>query len=143
MCKCYFCGTDRVYVSKVKIIGKDGDSEEGSCIVGAYVTKKISDEKSSKLVIFSNETFASTSQLIIGYQAISAAYMYNNLDVVLNSASHLIEREDTITIRKTSDVQRYTVTDQEDVIIKTIIFSVPVIIIILGIGVMIYRRRKA
>ena len=28
MCKCYFCGTDRVYVSKVKIIGKDGDKKK-------------------------------------------------------------------------------------------------------------------
>jgi len=120
----------------------DKDFEEGSCIVGAKVTKKISEEKSSQLIIYSDETFASTAQLIVGPQLIYAVYMYNNEDVVLNSVSHLIEREDTIVIRKTDEVQNYSVTDQEDAIIKTIIFVVPVIIIIIGIGVWVYRRRK-
>lgn len=118
------------------------DSEEGSSIVGAYVNKKISDEKTSQLIIFSDETFASTSQLIIGFQSIYAVKLYNNEDVVLNSVSHLTEREDTITIRKTDETETYTVTDQEDVIIKTIIFVVPVLIIIIGISVWIFRRRK-
>lgn len=118
------------------------DSEESSSIVGAYVNKKISDEKTSQLIIFSDETFASTSQLIIGFQSIYAVKLYNNEDVVLNSVSHLTEREDTITIRKTDETETYTVTDQEDVIIKTIIFVVPVLIIIIGISVWIFRRRK-
>jgi len=133
----------RTNLAEASTTRTNGDSEEGACIVGAHVTKQISDEKSSQLIIFSDETFASTAQLIIGYQSISAAYMYNNLDVVLNSASHLIEREDTIIIRKTNEVQNYTVTDQEDVIIKTIIFTVPVLVIVIGICVWIYRRRKS
>lgn len=120
----------------------DKDSEEGSSIVGAYITKKISDEKTSQLIIFSDETFASTSQLIIGFQSIYAVNLYNNEDVVLNSVSHLTERDDTITIRKASETENYTVTDQEDVIIKTIIFVAPVIIIVIGISVWIFRRRK-
>lgn len=118
------------------------DSAEGSSIVGAYATKKLSDDKTSQLIIYSDETFASTSQLIIGNQPVYAVYLYNNEDVVLNSVAHLTEREDTITIRKTSETENYTVTEQENVIIKTIIFVVPVIIIIIGIGVWIYRRRK-
>lgn len=134
-----FVRTDLSKTSKSRV---DGDSEAGSCIVGAHVNKKISDDKSSQLIIYSDETFASTSQLILGYQPIYAVYMYNNEDIVLNSVSHLTEREDTITIRKTSEVERYNVTDQQDVIIKTIIFVVPVLIIVVGIGVWIYRRRK-
>lgn len=118
------------------------DSEEGSSIVGAYATKKISDEKTAQLIIYSDETFASTAQMLIGYQSIYAVKLYNNEDVVLNSISHLTEREDTITIRKTSESDNYTVTEQEDVIIKTIIFVVPVLIIVIGIGVWVYRRRK-
>lgn len=120
------------------------DSEEGSSIVGAHVTKKISDEKTSQLIIYSDETFASTSQLYIGQRATYAVYLYNNEDVVLNSVSHLTEREDTITIRKTDESENYedAVTEKEDVVIKTIIFTVPVIIIVIGIGVWIYRRRK-
>ena len=121
----------------------DKDSEEGSYIIGAHVTKEISDDKSSQLIIYSDETFASTSQLVIGFQYINAVNLYNNKDVVLNSVSHLTERDDTITIRKTDETETYTVTDQEDVIIKTIIFVVPVLVIVVGITVWIYRRRKA
>ena len=38
-------------------------------------TCKVAGEKSSQLIIYSDETFASTSQLVLGYQAIIAVYM--------------------------------------------------------------------
>lgn len=120
----------------------DKDSEEGSSIVASHVTKALSDDKTSQLIIYADETFSSTSQLIIGYQYVNAVYLYNNEDIVLNSASYLTERDDTIIIRKTDETEYYTVTDQEDVVIKTIIFTVPVVVIIIGIGVWIFRRRK-
>ena len=44
------------------------DSEEGSAIVGAYVNKKISDDKNSQLIIYSNELFASNVQVLISSQ---------------------------------------------------------------------------
>ena len=119
------------------------DSEEGSAIVGAYVNKKISDDKNSQLIIYSNELFASNVQVLISSQYYTyAVELYNNEDVILNSISHLTEREDTIVIRKTNESETYSVTDQEDVIIKTIIFVVPMLIIFTGIVVWIYRRRK-
>lgn len=118
------------------------DSEEGSNIVAAHVTKTISEDKSSQLIIYADETFASTSQIILGYQSLYTVYLYNNEDIVLNSVSHLTERTDTITIRKTDEVETYAVTDQEDAIIKTIIFAAPILIIMIGIAVWIYRRRK-
>ena len=120
----------------------ENDSEEGSNIIGACANKEISDEKISKLIIYSDETFASTSQIAIGLQVINIVDLYNNEDVVLNSISYLTEREDTIRIRKTDETETYAVTDQEDVIIKTIIFSVPVLIVGAGIVVWILRRRK-
>ena len=119
------------------------DGEEGAAIVGAYVNKKISDDKNSQLIIYSNELFASNVQVLISSQYYSyAVELYNNEDVILNSISHLTEREDTIVIRKTNESETYSVTDQEDVIIKTIIFVVPMLIIFTGIVVWIYRRRK-
>jgi len=132
----------RTNLAEASTTRTNGDSEEGACIVGAHVTKQISDEKSSELIIFSDETFASTAQLIIGYQSINAVNLYNNKDVVLNAISYLTERRDTITIRKTDETEYYTVTDQEDVIIKTIIFTVPVLIIGIGIVVWAVRRRS-
>lgn len=119
------------------------DSEEGSAIVGAYVNKKISDDKNSQLIIYSNELFASNVQVLISSQYYTyAVELYNNEDVILNSISHLTEREDTIVIRKTNESETYSVTDQEDVVIKTIIFVVPIMMIFTGIVVWIFRRRK-
>ena len=121
----------------------EGDSEEGEAIVGAYVTKKIADDKNSQLIIYSNELFASDVQIPISAQNYTyAVELYNNEDVILNSVSHLTEREDTISIRKTNESEKYSVTDQEDVIIKTIIFTTPIIIMLIGIVVWIFRRRK-
>lgn len=122
----------------------DEDKDEGSAIIGAYAEKKISDDKTSKLIIYSNELFASDITVSINTQYYTyASELYNNKDVVLNSLSHLTERDDTIVIRKTNEAEKYTVSDQEDVIIKTIIFVVPLIIIFIGIVVWIFRRRKA
>ena len=122
----------------------DEDTDEGSAIIGAYAKKEISDDKTSQLIIYSNELFVSDVQVSIGAQYYTyASELYNNMDVVLNSISYLAERDDTIVIRKTNESETYTVSDQEDVIIKTIIFTVPFIIIFIGIVVWIYRRRKA
>ena len=118
------------------------DGPESAMIVAAHVNKSISEDKISQLIIYSDETFASTGQIVIGFQYVYAAKLYNNEDIVLNSVSSLTEREDTITIRKTSETEYYTVTDQEDVVIKTIIFVVPVLIMGLGIAVWIFRRKK-
>ena len=121
----------------------DGDSEEGSSIIGAYVTKTISDDKKSQLIIYSNEMFATNLTLQVSSQYYTyASELYNNKDVILNSISHLTEREDTIVIRKTNETENYTVSDQEDVIIKTIIFVIPILTIFIGIVVWIMRRRK-
>ena len=119
------------------------DSEEGSCILGALVNKEISEEKSSKLIIYSNEIFASTIVIPVNTQHQEYAVdLAQNKDVVLNSVSYLTEREDSITIRKSSETKKYTVTDEQDVIIKTIIFVIPGLILLIGISVWIYRRRR-
>ena len=116
------------------------DSAEGSNIVGALASKEIAEDKKSELIMFSDETFVTPTELPnIGF----IGKLYSNEDVVLNSISYLTQREDTITIRNDYETETFTVTDREDVIIQTIIFTVPIIIIIIGIGVWIYRKRKA
>lgn len=119
------------------------DGEEGSSVVGALVTKKISDDVESKLIIYSNEMFATNMKVQVSNQYYMYALdLYNNEDVILNSISYLTERNNTITIRKTGEEETYTVTDQEDIIIKAIIFTIPAIIIIIGIVIWQVRRRK-
>ena len=94
------------------------------------------------MIIYSNEIFATNLTLQISAYYTYASELYNNKDVILNSISHLTEREDTIVIRKTNESETYSVTDQEDVVIKTIIFVVPIMMIFTGIVVWIFRRRK-
>lgn len=118
------------------------DSEYGESILGVLATKKIDDNTSSKIVVYSNELFATKMPIqIMGY-TYEIVDLYNNKDIVLNSVAYLNEREDIITIRKNYDSVSYTVTEIQHNVIMAIIFIIPVIVIIIGIVVWMVRRRK-
>lgn len=122
------------------------DEKVEAYVVGALAVKDLgSDEeniKESKLVIYANSLFATDYPITIQNQGASAIYFYNNQDLVLNSISYLTERTETITIRKTISTIPYTPTELEDLIVRTIIFIVPLIIIALGITIWINRKRR-
>ena len=123
--------------------------EAGTFVVGAEMTKTIqaadeeagTEEIASKLVIYGENYFASDYQLSQNsqYAAIQLAY---NKDLVLNSIAYLTDREEDITARKDTGTVTYTATEQQDTIIRIIIFTVPALIIIAGIIVWQVRRRK-
>lgn len=118
------------------------DGEPESCTIAAIATKTIEEGKTSKLIIYANELFAMDMQVQINGYTMSTVNLYNNRDLILNSVAYLNEREDTMTIRKNYDAVKYTVTEQQNIIIMAIIFILPVIIIIAGIVVWQIRRRK-
>lgn len=119
------------------------DGEEGVFTVGARLIKTISEDVKSELIVFSSEVAASNMQIPIGNQYyMYAVDLHNNRDIILNSISYLTERKDTITIRKTDEAENYTVTEQQDTIIKIVIFTLPVIIIIIGIVIWVIRKRR-
>lgn len=121
------------------------DEEVKSYLVGALATKMIQKEgnnEESNLIIYSNGLFATDQPITIKNQSASAIYFYNNQDLVLNSISYLTERNETITIRKTYSMVTYTPTETEDLVVKVIIFGVPLSIIILGIVIWIIRKQK-
>jgi len=121
---------------------KTSSEEYASYVLGAEVVKKISEEKTSKLVIFSNGIFASDSTMPIQNQYVYAISLFNNKDLVLNSVAYLTDREDTIRIRKDTGYVTYTATQAQDNIVKIIIFVFPILIIIIGIVIWQIRRRK-
>lgn len=123
-------------------MNKTDKDEQGSFIVGAEFEKKIDDEKSAKLIAYSSNLFASDARITSGNQAINIIYVYNNKDLALNSVAYLSNRSDSIRIRKDTGTITYTATEQQNKIVKAIIFAVPVIIIIIGIIVWQIRRRK-
>lgn len=127
----------------ISTTSKVSGDEEGKAVVGALLTKKIDDDKTSKLIVYSNNVFITNMQVAINSQYYIYAYeFYNNQDLALNSISYLTGRDDTILIRKNTDVTTYTVTEQQQIIILTIIFAVPVLIVIAGIIIWQVRRRR-
>lgn len=119
---------------------EDGNQE--TITIAAIATKKIEEGKTSKLIIYGNELFAMDMQVQINGYTMSTVNLYNNKDLILNSIAYLNEREDTITIRKDYQTVNYTVTEQQNTIIMTVIFTLPILIIIAGIIVWQVRRRK-
>ena len=115
----------------------ENDGAEKSYTLGVLATKKIDDNKTSKLIMYSDEAFP---QIQLGNYLITAS---NNKDIVANSISYLNERTDTITIRKNYDDVTYTtVTQKQHNIIIAIIFLTPLAIIIVGIVIWQVRKRR-
>ena len=125
------------------------NEEKGTFVVGTELEKTIKDGNeetgeqalTSKLIIYGENYFISDYQLSQNsqYGAIQLAY---NKDLTLNSIAYLVDREEDITTRKTTGTVTYTATEEQDTIIKAIIFTVPTLIIIIGIVVWQVRRRK-
>lgn len=135
-----FLRTDLTSSSESKI-SSDEDAKEVT--LAAMATKKIDDEKTSKLIVFANTAFATNAQIPMGTYYRYAIEFCNNEDVLLNAVSYLTEREDNITIRKTTEtVTTYDVTENQLRVVLGIIIGIPIFIIILGIVIWQIRRRK-
>lgn len=127
----------------IESTAKQKEDEEGAATVGALLTKKIDENTTSKLIIYSNNMFITNVPIQQNAQSYRYALdFYNNEDLALNSISYLTGREDTIRIRKETDVTAYTATAQQQNIILVIIFTIPVLIVIAGIIVWQVRRRR-
>ncbi len=127
---------------------QDGESK-GNFLVGAQFDKTISKENDetntkevkSRLIIYGENYFVSDYQLTQSTQTPMIAYRQNK-DLVLNSIAYLSDREEDITVRKSTGAVTYTATEQENRIILAIITAVPLLIIVAGIIVWANRRRK-
>ena len=126
------------------------NEEKGQLLLGAELEKTISEgneetgegAKTSKLIIYGENFFVSDYQLSQNSQYPIIQLAYNNKDLALNSIAKLSDREEDITARKSTGTVTYTATEQQDIIVKVIIFAVPIAIIIAGIIVWQVRRRK-
>lgn len=123
--------------------------EQTSFLVGAQFNKIISEENEetgedrveSRLIIYGENYFVSDYQLTQTTSTPMVAYRQNK-DLVLNSIAYLSDREEDITVRKSTGSITYTATEQENRIILAIITFVPLFIIVIGIIVWMNRKRK-
>ena len=125
------------------------DEKEQSYVLGAMMEKVITEkneetgekEKKSKLIIYGDNFFISDVPLSQESRAPMVVERQNK-DIALNSIAYLVDRPEDIVARKSTGTVKFEATKKEDIIIKTIIFSVPAIIIVAGLIVWIVRKRK-
>lgn len=121
---------------------KISSDEQGTFTLAAKLTKQINENTEAVMYVIADNLFATDYPITTGSNQTPAVYFYNNKDLVLNIIAELTNREDTITIRKDTGTISYTATEQQDKIIKIIIFAIPAIIVVIGIIVWQIRRRK-
>ncbi len=130
---------------------KTDSDEAGEFVIGAEFVKTLqkpeekdmenSEELKSTLVLY-GENFFVSDYTISETNQIPCVTLYGNKDIAINSMEYLMDREEDIVARKSTGTVTYTATEQQDKIIRIIIFSVPIVIIIAGIIVWQVRRRK-
>ena len=104
---------------------------------------KIDMADEAKLVAFANATYITSYTVQLGNSYGTPITLRNNKDIILNTVSYLTNREDAIRIRKdTGNVVFATLTEQQDIIVKIIIFTIPAAIILAGIIITIVRKNK-
>ena len=124
--------------------------EIGPFVVGAELEKTITEANeeteesalTSTLIIYGENYFISDYRLRQDDQYPAIQISTYNKDLVLNSLAYLSDREEDITARKSTGTVTYTATEQQDTIVRVIIFAVPVVIILIGLIVWQKRRRK-
>ena len=124
--------------------------ETGSFVVGAELEKTITEANeetgtsavTSTLIIFGENYFISDYPFTQESQYSAIQVSSYNKDLVLNSLAYLSDREEDITARKSTGTVTYTATEQQDTIVRIIIFAVPSVIILVGLIVWQKRRRK-
>ncbi len=130
--------TDLENSSETKI----SSDEEGQFIIAAKFSKAVEEDKEAVLYMIADNLFATDYAVTAGNSQTYAIYFYNNKDYILNTIADLTQREDTISIRKDVGTVTYTATEQEDTIIRIIIFALPAVIILVGIIVWQVRRHR-
>ena len=144
---------------KQRSLEKQEGEQSGEFVVGALFEKTVKDaekikneetgeeeEKTpavkSKLIIYGENLFVSSNSLSLDDEQTPFIMIYKNKDLALSSVAYLAEREQNITVKKATNDVKYTATQKEDAMIKTIIFTVPIVIFGFGIVVWQVRRRQ-
>lgn len=125
------------------VYGKSDKENAEETLLGCLMEKSVQEGKAtSKLIVIANNLFAQDQAIPTGNYERAAIGFYDNMDFVLDCASYLSDVKDNMIIRKDIKLIPYSPTGTQDMIIKIVIFAIPVLIIISGIVVWTLRRRK-
>ena len=118
--------------------------EKSMYTIGAEFTRNIKtegDSKESKLILYANTTFFTDTFQDANIQ-IQTMRNPGNINLVLNTFAELGEEENLITVRKAANVTEFKNTESEARVVKLIIFGIPVLLIVIGIMIWNYRKKK-
>lgn len=124
------------------------NAEQGENVISAVATKTVKEAEGeneavkSKLLVIANTVFASDYTVDGVSTTYPISYIGNNKDFMLNSISDLTKKEDKIKIRKDMSTSTYAPSQQQNIIVLSIVYAVPVLIILIGIFIGMYRKRK-
>lgn len=131
-------------------------AQTGHFTVSALVTKTISEGSTeettseevteetpkveSKLIITANGMFLSDE----ARQELNSplSYLKGNRDFAMNAISNLVDENDILTIRKDMAGATYMATENQNRVVLVIIFIIPIVIIITGIVIWHYRKKR-
>ncbi len=108
----------------------------------AASSEEVANSITSNLVISASGSFISDYTVSALDQNYPLSYLGSNKDFVINAMAKLGEKENTLTIRKDMANSTYTPTDMQNKIVLSIIFIVPVVIVLVGIVIARFRRKR-
>lgn len=124
-------------------------SELGKFDIAAAITKNVTvnengedKEKASNLIISAAGNFATDIKIPAISQGYPLSYLGSNKDFAINALSYLGKKENNLTIRKDMSSSTYLPTVQENLVVLAIIIFVPVFIIITGIVIWHFRKKR-
>lgn len=125
-------------------------AENGKADIASLMTKTItktneegvSEDVEAKLIISASGSFASDYVVPEITSNSPISYVGSNKDFIINSLSYLGEKENILSIRKDMANSTYLPTDNQNAIVMTIITTVPIIIILIGITITAYRKKR-
>ena len=117
-------------------------SSEVASLVTKKVTQEDGTEDESKLVIVASGSFMADFVVSEINQTYPLSFIGSNMDFVMNSMAYLGGKEDILTIRKEYNTSTYTPTNTQHLIVLAIIVLVPILIMLVGILISAWRKRR-
>lgn len=123
------------------------NAETGVVEIASILTKQVTPpdggtDTKSELIIVSSASFISDYSVSELNQSYPLSYIASNTDFVINSMAYLGGKENILTIRKDYSTSTYTPTNLQNLIVIVAIVGIPVLIILTGIVVWVYRKRR-
>ena len=123
-------------------IGTLVKSSEVASSLTKTITKEDGSQVESKLIIVASGSFMSDYVVSELNQSYPLSFLGSNMDFVMNSMSDLAGKDNILTIRKEYNSSTYSPTNLQHMIVIAVIILVPLAIIIAGLLVGSWRKRR-